>query len=367
MGTMNKRVNVDIPGFRMVDLFAGIGGMRLGFESVGGQCVFTSEWDKFSVQTYKANFPGDGKCADHVFEGDITKVAPADIPEHDLLLAGFPCQPFSLAGVSKKNHLKRPHGFADPTQGTLFFNIKEILDAKRPKCFLLENVKNLLSHDGGNTFRVIEATLEELGYWVVCSVVDARSWVPQMRKRVLIAGFRKSHFEEKPTFSFKSMDLPAWDKTMRDILHPEDGSEEKQLPYTIGLNAEVNRKYILTKNLWRYLQAYAAKHKAAENGFGYGLVDADGVARTLSARYHKDGSEILIYRGKGSHRPRRLTPRECARLMGFPEDFIIPVSDTQAYRQFGNSIVVPMVEEVARCMAPWIVELGERDMKSEMS
>jgi DNA (cytosine-5)-methyltransferase 1 len=364
---MNQRAATDIPNFKMVDLFAGIGGMRLGFESVGGQCVFTSEWDKFAVQTYKANFLEDEESEDHIFEGDITKVAPRDVPDHDLLLAGFPCQPFSLAGVSKKNYLGKPHGFDDQTQGTLFFNIKEILKAKGPKCFLLENVKNLLSHDGGKTFEVIEETLEKLGYWVEWSVVDARSWVPQKRKRILIAGFNKKYFKEKPPFGFEDVGKPDWDKTLKEILHPEDGSEEKQLPYTTGQNAKVNRKYILTKKVWRCLQDHAAKHKKAENGFGYGLVDANGVARTLSARYHKDGSEILIYRGKGSHRPRRLTPRECARLMGFPEDFIIPVSDTQAYRQFGNSIVVPMVEEVAQYMKPWIMELGERDMKSEMS
>lgn len=341
----------DDAGFTFIDLFAGIGGIRLGFEAHGGRCVFTSEWNKFAAQTYRANF-GD----EHEIAGDITQVEVDNIPNHDVLLAGFPCQPFSIAGVSKKNSLGRQHGFQCETQGTLFFDVARIIEAKRPAAFMLENVKNLTSHDRGRTFDVIKRTLEdELGYSVHYRVIDAKHLVPQHRERILIVGFRKDS-----GFSWDDLRLPPLDGTnprMRSVLHTEDGSEQAEEPYTIGPKGEVNAKYILTPNLWQYLQDYALKHKAKGNGFGFGLVGPDDVARTLSARYYKDGSEILVSRG-GRKRPRRLTPRECARLMGFDTGdlrFTIPVSDTQAYKQFGNSVVVPVIREVARIMKPHIM------------
>jgi DNA (cytosine-5)-methyltransferase 1 len=332
--------------FTFIDLFAGIGGMRSGFMSVGGRCVFTSEWNPWSQKTYAANYGTDEPLI-----GDITQFDAANIPEHDVLLAGFPCQPFSLAGVSKKNALGRPHGFECLTQGTLFFDVARIIAARQPKAFLLENVKNLLSHDKGATFRVIQDTLKnELGYNVTAKVVDGRCFVPQHRERILIAGFR-----DKVGFSFDDLELPDANPTLSSILHPENGTEQPEDPYTLGPDAKVNTKYTLSSKLWQYLQAYAEKHRLAGNGFGFGLVDGDGVARTLSARYHKDGSEILVSRGKGKN-PRRLTPRECARLMGFPDTFVIPVSDTQAYRQFGNSVIVPVIAAIARQMKQHIVQ-----------
>lgn len=338
--------------FRFIDLFAGIGGLRRGFEPLGGQCVFTSEWDKYSQKTYLANH----EC-DHEVAGDITKVALDDIPEHDLLLAGFPCQPFSIAGVSKKNALNRPHGFRCEAQGTLFFNVAQIIEHHRPRAFLLENVKNLVNHDRGRTFEVIHRTLtEELGYQVHWKVINAKSFVPQHRERIFIVGFRDPN-----DFTFDDLAIPSPLNGPRlgTILHPEDGSEEPEAPYTRGNIASVSGKYTLTDHLWRYLQGYAEKHKAAGNGFGFGLVGPDDVARTLSARYYKDGSEILVQQDEGRN-PRRLTPRECARLMGFDEpggrEFIIPVSDTQAYRQFGNSVAVPVVRAVADHMLPWLAD-----------
>lgn len=333
--------------FTFVDLFAGIGGLRRGFEPLGGKCVFTSEWDRYAQQTYKSNYD-----CDHEIAGDITRIPVNAIPAHDLLLAGFPCQPFSIAGVSKKNALRQPHGFRCQTQGTLFFNVARIIEARQPRAFLLENVKNLISHDKGKTFEVISRTLtEELGYHVHWKVIDARSWVPQRRKRIFIVGFR-----EPCGFSFENFVSPDPNKGPRldAILHPEDGSELPERPYTQGPKARVSGKYTLSDHLWKYLQNYARKHKAAGNGFGFGLVGPSDVSRTLSARYYKDGSEILVKRKRGN--PRRLTPRECARLMGFDEPeksrFEIPVSDAQAYRQFGNAVAVPCVRAVARHMAP---------------
>jgi DNA (cytosine-5)-methyltransferase 1 len=320
--------------------------MRMGFEAAGGRCVYTSEWNPYARRTYAANF-GD----EDAIVGDIRVQDEDSVPDHDVLLAGFPCQPFSIAGVSKKNALGRPHGFACATQGTLFFDVARILAAKRPRAFLLENVKNLVSHDRGRTFRVIRQTLEEeLGYTISCRVLDAAHFVPQHRERILIAGFR-----EPCPFSFDPLMLPRTRPTLRNILHPEDGSEPPEPPYTLPLRGDVNPKYVLTQHLWQYLQDYAAKHRAAGNGFGFGLVDGDRTARTLSARYYKDGSEILISRGP-SRTPRRLTPRECARLMGFPDSFRIPVSDTQAYKQFGNSVAVPVIAFVAAAMRPWITD-----------
>jgi len=307
-----------LENFKFIDLFAGIGGIRLAFENAGAgsvKCVFSSEWDEKAQETYEANF-GEKPA------GDITKINAEDIPDHDILTAGFPCQPFSIAGVSKNNALGNQHGFKHATQGTLFFDIARIIDKKRPKAFLLENVKNLKSHDRGNTFKVIMKTLQdELGYTVYTKVIDAQAMVPQHRERIYIVGFRE------PT-NFEFPNLPNLDPKVKTILEED-----------------VNPKYTLTDRLWEYLQNYAAKHKAKGNGFGYGIADPDGVTRTLSARYYKDGAEILIAQ-KGKN-PRRLTPRECARLMGYPESFKIVCSDTRAYKQFGNSVAVPVVQQVA--------------------
>lgn len=304
--------------FTFIDLFAGIGGIRKAFENAGAgsvKCVFSSEWDEKAQDTYFANF---GERPD----GDITKINAEDIPNHDILTAGFPCQPFSIAGVSKNNALGNEHGFKHATQGTLFFDVARIIEKKQPKAFLLENVKNLRSHDKGKTFKVILQTLQdELGYTVYTKVLDARTIVPQHRERIYIVGFRE------PTY-FEFPELPDMKPKFKSIL-------EKNVP----------EKYTLTNNLWIYLQNYAAKHKAKGNGFGYGIADMNGVSRTLSARYYKDGSEVLI--AQKNKNPRRLTPRECARLMGYPDDFQIVCSDTRAYKQFGNSVVVPVVQHIA--------------------
>lgn len=330
--------------FTFIDLFAGIGGIRIAFDKIGGHCVFTSEINEWSKKTYLANF-GEGEQ----FVGDIVPFNADEIPNHDVLLAGFPCQPFSIAGVTKKNALGQPHGFECATQGTLFFDVARILKAKRPKAFLLENVKNIVSHNKGHTFEIIINTLtKELGYKVFWKVIDGRYWVPQHRERVIIVGFDRDN-----DFSFDKLQIPDSNPILSSILHPENGSEQEELPFTHGKKAKVHSKYFLTDKLWQYLQAYAQKHKAKGNGFGYGLVTKDDVARTLSARYYKDGSEILIFRGKNKN-PRRLTPRECARLMGFGDDFKIVVSDTQAYRQFGNSVVVPAICAVANIMEPYL-------------
>ena len=342
------------PSFSFIDLFAGIGGLRKGFDAIGGKCLFTCEWDDYARQTYVANHhDGDG----HIMASDIRKVEVEEIPTHDVLLAGFPCQPFSIAGVSKKNALGREHGFRCEAQGTLFFDVARIIEQHRPRAFLLENVKNLVNHDHGRTFKVIRNTLEkELGYQVRCRVIDAKRFVPQHRERIFIVGFR-----EENGFTFDDLVLPdaLSGPKLGSILHSEDGTEKAENPYTVGRKAEVSDKYTLTEHLWRYLRDYADKHRLKGNGFGFGLCGPLDVARTLSARYYKDGSEILIRRSQNGV-PRRLTPRECARLMGFDRPgqplFKIPVSDTQAYRQFGNSVVVPVVETVARLMAPWIVE-----------
>jgi DNA (cytosine-5)-methyltransferase 1 len=345
-----------VHSFKFIDLFAGIGGLRRGFDAIGGKCVFTCEWDKHSQQTYRANFPDD----DHGIWGDIRQLKEQDIPQHDVLLAGFPCQSFSIAGVSKKNALNRPHGFACETQGTLFFEIQRILAYHRPKAFLLENVKNLVNHDKGRTFAVIRDVLEnQLGYTIQFKILDAKSWLPQHRERIFIVGFRTDQ-----GFSFDDLQIPDVLKgpTLKTILHPENGEEAPEKPFTDGNIGRVSDKYTLTDKLWAYLQAYAQKHKAAGNGFGFGLFTSEGIARTLSARYHKDGSEILISRGDWRN-PRRLTPRECARLMGFDgpgeSNFRIPVSDTQAYRQFGNSVAVPAVKAVAELMKPYILDYHE--------
>lgn len=324
--------------FTFIDLFAGIGGMRIAYEKAGGKCVYSNEWNKYSQQTYFANF---GEQPD----GDITKVEASDIPEHDILVAGFPCQPFSIAGVSKKNSLGRPTGFQDKTQGTLFFDICRILDVRRPKAFMLENVKNLKSHDKGRTFKVIMESLDELDYDVFTAILDGQNFVPQHRERILIVGFDRRRYGKNIDFEFAI--TPKEPKpVMRDILE-----------------TVVDNKYTLSDKLWIYLQDYAAKHRAAGNGFGYGIADPDGISRTLSARYYKDGSEILI--AQPGRNPRRLTPRECARLQGFPDSFKIVVSDTQAYRQFGNSVVVPLMENVAGLVVAKMKALDEKEQNTK--
>jgi len=310
----------DTARFRFIDLFAGIGGMRVAFEAHGGECVFSSEWDKYCQRTYFENF-GD------MPNGDIRMIYEHDIPDHDILVAGFPCQPFSIAGVSKKKSLGRETGFLDKTQGTLFFDIVRIINAKRPQAFLLENVKNLKSHDKGKTWKVITEALGELNYCIFPCVLNGQLFSPQHRERIFIVGFDRLRFGDDITFEFL-IKGPETQLKVRDILEND-----------------VDVKYTLTDHLWQYLQDYAAKHKAKGNGFGYGIVDLDGITRTLSARYYKDGSEILV--PQEGINPRRLTPRECARLQGYSDDFKIPVSDTQAYKQFGNSVVVPLVSAVA--------------------
>lgn len=344
--------------FRTIDLFAGIGGIRRGFASAGGHAVFSSEWNEFSARTYRTNYGFAETMA-----GDITQVDANDIPDCDVVLAGFPCQPFSLAGVSKKRSLGRETGFRDKTQGTLFFDVARIIAAKRPAAFLLENVKNLTSHDRGRTFKVIlDALQNELGYEVHWKVVDGQHFVPQHRERIYIVGFRS-----KTDFTWDDLKYPDHQPVLADILHKTDGTEpylpwdgEKYFDFE---HNKVQDKYTLTPRLWQYLQDYKKKHEALGHGFGYGLVTPDMVSRTLSARYHKDGSEILV--AQCDERPRRLTPRECARLMGYPDELRIPVSDTQAYRQFGNSVVVPAIAEVARIMRPHILKVmaeGDQDL-----
>jgi len=318
---------------RFIDLFCGIGGFRLAFERAGAQCVFSSDWDKFSRQTYAANF---GETP----HGDINAIPVADIPPFDILCGGFPCQPFSLAGVSKKNSLGKKHGFEDERQGNLFFSIAAILEHHQPAAFVLENVKHLVRHDKGRTFQVIHDTLtKSLGYKVDWRVIDAACVVPQHRERIFLVGF-------KPERDFEFPEYPAAGPKLSSILDPN-----------------ILPKYTLTDHLWNYLQNYAKKHQAAGNGFGFGLVTGTDVTRTLSARYHKDGSEILVSQGSKKN-PRRLSPHECSKLMGYPDGFKIPVSDTQAYRQFGNSVVVPIVERIAHQV---IMSLSGKSIRSVSS
>lgn len=319
------------PKFKFIDLFAGIGGIRLAFQNNGGKCVFTSEWDSFAKKTYEANFG-------EVPFGDITQISETEIPDHDILLGGFPCQPFSIAGVSKKNSLGREHGFLDKTQGTLFFDIARIIEFKRPKVFMLENVKNLVSHDKKKTFKIITETLTQLGYSIHYKVLDAKYYVPQHRERIIIVGFDKSVFNGQENFKFPSP--PDVELSLKEIL-------EKKVEDT----------YTLSDKLWNYLQEYKKKHQAKGNGFGFGLTDLNGVSRTLSARYYKDGAEILIPQ-KGKN-PRRLTPRECARIQGFPDNFIIPVSNNQAYKQFGNSVAMPLIQAVGKNIVKELLKTDE--------
>lgn len=375
--------------FDFIDLFAGIGGIRKGFEQAGGRCVFTSEWNPYAVRTYKANHYSDP--LNHKFNSDIREITLSakptvseedaysfideNIPDHDVLLAGFPCQPFSIAGVSKKNSLGKKHGFECDTQGTLFFDVARIIAAKKPVAFVLENVKNLKSHDKGNTFRVIMNALDELGYFVADAesgspidykIIDGKHFVPQHRERIVLVGYRKD-LNIHTGFSLKNI----------SDLYPESKPSLSDI-----LEKNIEPKYILTQNLWQYLYNYSIKHKAKGNGFGYGLVKGTDITRTLSARYYKDGSEILIDRGFNpkldfthkkniENRPRRLTPRECARLMGYDtptsSNFRIPVSDTQAYKQFGNSVVVPVFAAVAKLMKSRIIQGKELKAKQAKS
>lgn len=311
------------PKFTFIDLFAGIGGFRIAMQEQGGKCVYSSEWNPYAQKTYLANF------GEMPF-GDITKnETKSYIPKQfDILCAGFPCQPFSIAGVSKKKSLGRETGFKDKTQGTLFFDVADIINRHRPKAFYLENVKNLASHDKGNTFRIIRETLEELDYSLHYQVMDGQTYVPQHRERIMIVGFDRKRYHGKENFIFPKQHEAT--RCVREILDPN-----------------VDPKYTLSDKLWTYLQNYAEKHRAKGNGFGYGLVNLDGITRTLSARYYKDGSEILIPQGEGKN-PRKLSPRECARLMGYPDTYRIDlVSDVQAYRQCGNSVVVPLITAVS--------------------
>ncbi|MDA7646962.1 DNA (cytosine-5-)-methyltransferase [Akkermansiaceae bacterium] len=333
--------------FKIIDLFAGIGGLRMGFEAIGGNCVFTSEWNRFAVQTYQTNFSD----AYPVF-GDITTIDESVIPDHDILLAGFPCQPFSLAGVVKKSSLGRKHGFEDETQGTLFFDVARILNEKRPKSFLLENVKNLVSHDKGRTMQVVLRTLREIGYKTVeHRVISSAPWVPQKRERIFIAGF----LEQTP-FTFSQVLIPDASPTLDSILHDPSEQPEVGMTEIFRGRTRVLPKYTLSDKLWAYLDNYGKAHRARGNGFGCTVNGPQDIARTLSARYYKDGSEILI-RQKNKN-PRMLTPRECARLMGYDSEdheMIIPVSNVQAYKQFGNGVCVPVIRAIAKAMVPHII------------
>lgn len=371
-----KPRNYDKRKFDFIDLFAGIGGLRKAFEGIGGKCVFTSEWDEYAQRTYRANHYDDhpingnikditeghlitrevGISADELSENEITQYIDTHIPDHHVLLAGFPCQPFSIAGVSKKNALGRAHGFDCKIQGTLFFDICKILKVKRPACFLLENVKNLKSHNKGDTYQSILEALDAAGYDVPePQVINAKNWLPQNRERIVIVGFRKDLAIGK-------------DFDIRKV-KPTKAQKIDSLGELLNKDSEVDDKYTLTENLWNYLQGYKAKHRGNGNGFGYDLFTPNSAyTRTLSARYYKDGSEILLAKSKrhanqcesGNAIPRRLMPKECARLMGFDKpgqnNFRIPVSDTRAYKQFGNSVVVPVFDSVARLMKKNILE-----------
>jgi len=368
--------------FTFIDLFAGIGGIRKGFSDAGGRCLLTCEWDEYAIRTYKANW---GSCKEHCYERDIKSLTrPAGVPEsksdnyikqsipnHDVLLAGFPCQPFSLAGVSKKKSMGRNHGFDCEDQGQLFFDVLRILKSKQPKFFVLENVKNLKSHDKGNTFKVIKENLIQAGYWIPnlndikpdSKIIDGSNFVPQHRERIILIGFRNDIAEQlhvEDNFDLKH--IKAFFPTERLLLKD-----------VLDKNSTVDEKYTLSDKLWKFLFNYALKHKAKGNGFGYGMVkrSSNQVTRTLSARYHKDGSEILIDQEglkRSEGRPRRLTPQECARLMGFykkgESEFKIPVSDTRAYRQFGNSVVVPVFSAVANMLKPYILKSIDAETKN---
>lgn len=342
------------PVFKFIDLFAGIGGIRLPFQEIGGHCVFTSEWDKFSQATYGANF----------FErpqGDITKISAKDIPDHDVLLAGFPCQAFSQAGLKQ--------GFYD-TRGTMFFEIQRILAHRRPKAFLLENVKQLRGHDKGRTLATILSTLRgdevphiapdipmsdearrslgvRLNYRVEARVLVARNFgVPQNRERIYIIGFDREQVPEADDGNiveaiFRRLEKREAQTRLGDVL--ED-------------NWSVDPKYTISSRLLAGHERRLREHRAKGNGFGFSLFNRDSAyCNTISARYYKDGSEVLIDQSDIGRNPRKLTPRECARIQGFPEEFVVDaVSDVQNYRQFGNSVSVPVIRAIAEEMLPFL-------------
>ena len=311
-------------GFTFIDLFAGIGGMRIAFEKTGGECVFSSEWDKFAQQTYAANF-GDTP------HGDITQVELEEVPKHDILIGGFPCQPFSHAGLKR--------GFED-TRGTLFFDVARIIDYRKPSMVLLENVKGFTTHDKGRTMAIVKETLEDLGYNVFHKVLNARDFgVPQNRERVFIVAINK---KKLGSIGFEYPIPKKIDTKLGDIL-----------------DSRVDEKYTISNKLWAGHKRRLAEHRAKGNGFGYSLFNENSpYTSTISARYYKDGSEILIEQKNAN--PRKLTPREAARLQGFPENFNIPVSDNQAYKQFGNSVAVPVIHAIAKTMVKLLENPEER-------
>ena len=338
--------------FTFIDLFAGIGGFRSALTFLGGKCVYTNEWNKYALSTYKHWYGSEDTTSE-----DIRTIDHRYIPSHDILCAGFPCQPFSLAGVSKKNSLGRKHGFDDLEQGNLFDCILKIVDTKKPPILFLENVKNLKSHDKGNTWKYIKKSISDRGYEIFSSVMDASNWVPQHRERIFIVCFDKSIFANNRKIQFSFPSIPS--------------KRKYNLNYVLEKNP--NKKYMLSDKLWRYLQDYAAKHKAKGNGFGYGLADKNGITRTMSARYHKDGAEILI-KQDGWKNPRRLTPNEAKYLMGFDDKYALCfghsngfpqiVSDTQAYKQFGNSVVPLVIEEI---MQNIITEIVRYKLESKLN
>ena len=340
--------------FNFIDLYAGIGGIRFGFEYAGGKCVFSSEWDKYSQITYEA-FHGEKP------NGNIHDIDIDDIPDHDILTAGFPCQPFSLAGVSKKNSLGKLHGFDDPTQGTEFFKVKEILKNKKPKAFLLENVKNLKSHDKGNTYRIIEKELKKIGYTFESKIIDAANWVPQHRERIYIVGYRNDIYK---------------DGSLNEVFKRLQPKKLYDLADVIIDELLVNKKYTIGEGTWNTLLKHKKNHALKGNGFGYSLIESpyDGkTTRTISARYGKDGAEILI-KQSGDKRPRRITPLEACKLQGFPQKCYKyyngtidqPISDTQAYKQFGNSVAVPVIKAIAKSIVITLNNLTH-EQKSESS
>jgi DNA (cytosine-5)-methyltransferase 1 len=305
-----------------IDLFSGIGGFHQAFTSLGAECVYASDYNKSARETYKANYGFEP-------DGDIREVNPLNIPNFDILCAGFPCQPFSLAGVSKKNSLGRKHGFEDKEQGNLFFEILRIVKVKRPPIILLENVKNLKSHDKKNTWKTIYQNLIENNYYVFDKIIDSQYYVPQHRERIFIVCFDK--------YIFKDIEFIFPEYPQKRIFELKDIIEQ-----------EVDEKYTLSDKLWQYLQKHKENSAKKGNGFGFGLVDVekDIITRTMSARYYKDGSEILIK--QNGKNPRKLTPNEAKKLFGYPEEFIIPVSDCQAYKQFGNTVVVPTIKHIVQ-------------------
>ena len=369
-------------GFTFIDLFAGIGGFRKAFEALGGECVFTSEYDKFCQKTYRANFK-----VEHEIAGDIQEVEASEVPDHDVLLGGFPCQPFSNLGAASRKLKGIKSGLNDETQGTLFYDILRILNEKRPKAFLLENVRFIRNHDEGRTYMTIMRSLEELGYQVESGMVDARFWVPQLRRRIFFVGFR-----EPNDFRWSEFRIPRNRPVLKTILHPQDGSERPEHPYTLEPDGRVNPKYTLSDGMWEYVtrkmsedrpykfkadikaeweqaSTLCRKYDSGQGGswvrqyafkdpYLAFLKDEEGVSTTLTASYHSVKSVTIL--SQDEMNPRQFTPRECSRLMGFDSprgsDWIIPVSDTQAWRQFGNSVVVPCVEAIGRFMAPYLID-----------